>query len=313
LRVANNLLHDAPFEAFYLRGNDHVLEFNEVHSIMRETGDAGAIHTGRDWTWQGNVIRFNYWHHLKGPGLHGVVGVYLDDFASGFTVVGNVFYQAGRAIQIGGGRDNLVANNLIVACDPAALHDDARGLGWASNYFDGQFPWMFDRFRELNAGQPPYATRYPKLATILSDEPAVPKGNRFLRNLSWGCTRWFDVYDYWAFDFHGVTEVRDNISADHGVLRRRAARDPFKDPYYKDIDMAEGYVTTTREQEARNPKFPGNTFLAAPPADFDPVTLRLTMHDPALFRRIGFEPIPFERIGLQRDAWRPEVPARTLR
>ena len=313
LRVANNLLHDAPFEAFYLRGNDHMLEFNEVHSIMRETGDAGALHTGRDWTWQGNVIRSNYWHHLKGPGLHGVVGVYLDDFASGFTVVGNVFYQAGRAIQIGGGRDNLVANNLIIACDPAALHDDARGLGWASNYFDGQYPWMFDRFRELNADQPPYTTRYPQLATILRDEPAVPKGNRFLRNISWGCTRWFDVYDYWAFDFHGVTEVRDNVSADQGVLRRRAVREPSKDPYYLDIDMVAGYVTTTREEEAKDRRFPGNRFLAAPPGDFDPLTLRFTAHDPALLRKIGFEPIPVEHIGLQRDAWRSAVPARTLR
>ena len=312
-RVANNLVHDAPFEAFYLRGNDHVLEFNEVHSTMRETGDAGAIHTGRDWTWQGNVIRSNYWHHLKGPGLHGVVGVYLDDFASGFSVVGNVFYQAGRAIQIGGGRDNLVANNLIVDCDPAALHDDARGIGWASNYFDGQFTWMFDRFRELNADQPPYVTRYPKLATVLRDEPAAPKGNRFLRNLSWGCTRWFDVYDYWAFDFHGVTEVRDNVSADKGVLRRRAVREAFKDPYYKDIDMVEGYVTTTAAEESAHPQFPGNTFLATPPADFDPVTLKFTPHDPALLKKMGFEPIPFERIGLQRDVWRRDVPARTLR
>ena len=63
-----------------------VVELNEVHGVCRETGDAGGIHTGRDYTWQGNVIRDNYWHDLRGPGLHGVTAVYLDDFASGFEV-----------------------------------------------------------------------------------------------------------------------------------------------------------------------------------------------------------------------------------
>ncbi len=63
--IAHNLVHDAPHEAVYIRGNDHVIEYNEFHDICQETGDAGALHTGRNWTWQGNVIRYNYWHHLK--------------------------------------------------------------------------------------------------------------------------------------------------------------------------------------------------------------------------------------------------------
>ncbi|HYD84205.1 MAG TPA: right-handed parallel beta-helix repeat-containing protein, partial [Opitutus sp.] len=193
-RVAQNLIHDAPFEAMYLRGNDHVIELNEIHSVTQETGDAGGIHTGRDWTWRGHVIRHNYWHHLKGPGVHGVTAVYLDDFSSGFSVTGNIFYRAGRAVQIGGGRDNLVANNLFVECEPA-VHVDARGLSWAVNYFDGRFPWMFERFREMKADRPPYATRYPALKTILRDDPAMPKGNRIVHNISWG-GRWLDVYDY---------------------------------------------------------------------------------------------------------------------
>ncbi|MDH3252149.1 MAG: right-handed parallel beta-helix repeat-containing protein, partial [Ignavibacteria bacterium] len=117
-RLSHNLIHDAPFEAIYLRGNEHLIEFNEVHHVTQETGDAGALHTGRNWTWRGNVIRYNYWHHLIGPGLHGVMGVYLDDWASGFTIYGNLFYKAGRAAFIGGGRDNVVENNIFVQCAP---------------------------------------------------------------------------------------------------------------------------------------------------------------------------------------------------
>jgi len=76
-RVQHNRIHDAPHEALTLRGNDHLFEFNEVYRVCQETGDAGAFHTGRDFTWRGNVIRYNYFHDLLGPGLHGVMAVYL--------------------------------------------------------------------------------------------------------------------------------------------------------------------------------------------------------------------------------------------
>lgn len=306
-RVAHNLIHDAPFEAMYLRGNDHVVEYNDVHSVTQETGDAGAIHTGRDWTWRGNVVRHNYWHHLQGPGLHGVTAVYLDDFSSGFSVTGNIFYRAGRAVQVGGGRDNLVANNLFIECEPS-VHLDGRGLGWASNYFDGRYPWMFERFREMNADQPPYTTRYPALATILADEPAVPKGNRIVRNVSLG-GRWLDVYDYFAFDFARCVELRDNTIADPKLWRRRAVNDGQPDPYYLNIDAVEGYSLLLSSDPAAQRELAGNT-LHPTGGRFDPLTLEFAPADPAALARSGFERIPVEKIGLQRDEWRSVVPPR---
>jgi len=306
--VAHNLVHDLPFEAFYLRGNDHVLEFNEIHRVCLETGDAGGIHTGRDYTWRGNVIRYNYWHDLKGPGLHGVTAVYLDDFSSGFTVHGNVFYRAGRGVQVGGGRDNAVTNNLFVECEPA-VHLDARGLGWASNYFNGDYPWLFDRFREIGGDQPPYSTRYPRLVSLLGDQPAVPKGNVFRANLSWG-GRWMDIYDYWAFDFHGVTELRDNWIADAAFVRRRAVKENFWDPYYLNIDGEQGYRTWGRDEPETQREFADNRLTPDAPGSFDSVTLRFTPHDAAALQKIGFDPIPTEKIGLQVDAWRKTVPTR---
>lgn len=307
-QVAHNLVHDLPFEAFYIRGNDHVLEFNEVHRVCLETGDAGGIHTGRDYTWRGNVIRHNYWHDLKGPGLHGVTAVYLDDFSSGFTVHGNIFYRAGRGVQVGGGRDNAVTNNLFIECEPA-VHLDARGLGWASNYFNGEYPWLFDRFREIGGDQPPYSTRYPRLVTLLGDQPAVPKGNVLHANVSWG-GRWMDVYDYWAFDFHGVTTLRDNWIADEAFVRRRAVKEDFWDPYYLNIDGAQGYRTWRRYEEETRREFAGNRLTAEAPGSFDPVTLKFAPRDEAALRAMGFAPIPVEKIGLQVDAWRKTVPAR---
>ena len=306
--VANNLIHDAPFEAMYLRGNDHVIEYNEIHRVCLETGDAGGIHTGRDYTWQGNVIRYNYWHHLKGPGLHGVTAVYLDDFSSGFTVHGNVFYRAGRGVQIGGGRDNAVTNNLFIECEPA-LHLDARGLGWASNYFNGDYPWLFDRFKERGGDQSPYIDRYPKLRTLLQDQPAVPKGNVVTHNVSWG-GRWLDVYDYWAFDFHGVTTHRDNLIADPAFIRRRAVREDFWDPYYLNIDGEKGYRTWQRDEPDTRREFAGDRLSPEPAGRFDWRTLTFAPADPAALRALGVEPLPFAKMGLQIDTWRKSVPAR---
>lgn len=306
--VAHNLIHDAPFEAMYLRGNDHVIEYNEVHRVCLETGDAGAIHTGRDYTWQGNIIRYNYWHHLQGAGLHGVTAVYLDDFSSGFTVHGNIFYRAGRGVQIGGGRHNTVTNNLFVENKPA-VHLDARGLGWASYYFNGIYPWLFDRFAETGGAQPPYSERYPRLKTLMADEPAVPKGNVITGNVSWG-GRWLDAFDFHAYDFHGVTTLRDNLIADPEFVRRRAVPEDFWDPYYLNIDSAEGYRTWLTAEEETQREFAGNQFGSTPPGTFDPVTLEFTPEDAARLKALGFEPLPLPSIGLQRDAWRRTLPPR---
>ena len=307
--IAHNLIHDAPFEGLYQRGNDHVMEYNEVYRVCTETGDAGAIHTGRDFTWQGNVIRYNYWHDLKGPGLHGVIAVYLDDFSCGYAIYGNVFYRAGRAVELGGGRDNTVTNNLFVDCAPA-VHLDARGLGWAANYFNGEYPTLFDTFRALHADQPPYATRYPRLKTILQDEPAVPKGNVVTGNISWGSGRWCDVYDFYAFDFHDTITMRNNLVADTGFMRRRAQPEKTLDPYYLNIDGTEGYTLLPTDSDATRREFAGNTLTPQAPGTFDPVTLHFTVHDPAVLARIGFTPLPFAQMGLQRDRWRPTLPGR---
>ena len=198
-RVTHNLIHDAPHNAIQLSGNDHFIEFNEIHDVCQETGDVGAFYMGRDWTMRGTVIRYNYFHNIHGPYKYGAMAVYLDDSASGITIFGNVFYRASRAAFIGGGRDNIVENNIFVECDPA-VHIDARCLGWAKKSAEPGGV-LQKRLRAVPYNKPPYSTRYPKLVTILDNEPAVPKGNRIVRNLSFG-GRWLElqgVKESWVY------------------------------------------------------------------------------------------------------------------
>ncbi len=197
-RVSHNLVYNGPHNAIQLSGNDHLVEYNEVHDVCRETGDVGAFYMGRDWTMRGNVVRYNYFHHLggfSGQGFTDAMAIYLDDAASGTTVYGNVCYRAGRAVLLGGGRDNTLENNLFLACDPA-VHIDARGLGWAKKFIVQGGEWqMYEKLADVNYRQPPYSARYPSLVNIAEDEPAQAKGNAVLHNLSAGDKRWLELQD----------------------------------------------------------------------------------------------------------------------
>ncbi len=225
-RVAHNLIHDAPHMGIALHGNEHVIEFNEVHHVCMDTDDAGAFYMGRDYSQRGNVVQHNYFHHVGDyTGRVGVQSIYLDDFTSGTTVYGNICYRAGRAVLIGGGRDNVVENNVFVDCTPA-IHVDSRGLGWAKNFFDGSLTTLTDRLDAVNFREPPYGTRYPELLTLYDDDPALAKNNRLARNICVG-GRWLDLLDHLTTDVvHAENNLVDQdprfIDAEHQNFRLRA-------------------------------------------------------------------------------------------
>ena len=188
-RAAHNLIHDAPHMAMGFSGNDHVIEFNEIHSVVYETNDAGAIYTGRNWTFRGNVIRHNYLHDISGLGGLFASGIYLDDMFSSADIIGNVFYKVLNAAFIGGGRDNSVVNNTFVDCGPA-VRTDARALNpdWAGYHADA---WLQEAATNgtisgIAFDQPPYSERFPALAQILAGTPKAPEGNVVARNISTG-------------------------------------------------------------------------------------------------------------------------------
>ena len=248
-RVAHNLIDNAPHMAIQFGGNDHLIEFNEIHSVCYESNDAGAIYAGRNWSMRGTRIRHNYLHDIQGFENRGCVGVYLDDQFSGTEIFGNVFCEVTRAAMIGGGRDCVIENNIFVDCVPAT-HVDARGLGWAADGFDR----MEQSLKAMPYEQPPWSERYPKLTTILDDEPMAPKGNLIARNILVG-GRWGDFEDR----AKPMVTFQDNL----------LDQDPL--------------------------------FVDAANHDF-----RLRDDSPAL--KLGFQPIPIERIGLYQDELRASWP-----
>lgn len=186
-RAVHNLIDHSPHMAINFSGNDHRIEFNEIHHVCLESSDAGAIYAGRNWTMRGNVIRHNYLHDITGYHGRGGNGVYLDDQFSSAEISGNLFCNVSHAATICGGRDNLVANNIFVDCSPA-LYIDACGVGWAASQQEtlkkglGEVPYRSDCWTK----------RYPQLKNILKDEPMLPKGNVVARNICTG-GRWGDL------------------------------------------------------------------------------------------------------------------------
>lgn len=181
-RAIGNQISDAPHTAILFTGNDHLISRNEIFDVCKETGDAGAIYTGRDWSARGTVISDNHLHDIPpNVALGGTVGVYLDDQASGIAVRGNLFERVNLAVLIGGGRDNLVEGNKFI--DTAtAIHLDARGRGWQKATTDDPNGTLRKRLAEVPYNQIPYKERYPHLANILEDEPGAPKYNVARRN-----------------------------------------------------------------------------------------------------------------------------------
>jgi hypothetical protein len=180
-RVAHNLIHHAPHMAIVFGGNDHVLEFNEVHHVCEESNDAGAIYAGRDWTCRGTLIRYNYLHDITGFEGKGCVGVYLDDQFSSARIEGNLFRRVTRAAFIGGGRDNAIVNNVFIDCTPA-VHVDARGLGWAAPIRET----LMKRLADVPWKEEPWKSRYPDLAGLDADPGQMtPAGNVIERNIQW--------------------------------------------------------------------------------------------------------------------------------
>lgn len=182
-RVTSNKISDAPHTAIIFSGNDHVIANNEIFNVVLETNDAGAIYAGRDYTARGTLIENNYLHDINTT-MEGkeVKGVYLDDQICGTTVRGNIFARVEQPVFMGGGRDNVVENNLFFYSSPAVFLD-ARGL--QNRRFTSLDP---NGTLQKNLDLVPYrssvyASRYPNLPKIREDDIGAPKYNIVRNNL----------------------------------------------------------------------------------------------------------------------------------
>ncbi|MBS2028263.1 MAG: right-handed parallel beta-helix repeat-containing protein [Deltaproteobacteria bacterium] len=206
-RASHNLIHASPHAAILYGGNEHVIELNDIHDVCRIAADSGAIYAGRDWGARGNIIRNNFIHQVQSVLSTDVNGVYLDDCLSGITVEGNIFDDiAGDSILHGGGRDDVMRNNVFAHYNKA-IAADSRCIDWLSNGTPNHTPgdsWdLLGKLEAMNYQQPPWSTAYPACAAIPDDWNTLiapdagwlaPQGSVFSENVGDGSGTFISAY-----------------------------------------------------------------------------------------------------------------------
>jgi hypothetical protein len=118
----------------------------------------------------------------------------------------------------------------------------------------------------MNYSQPPYSVKYPKLLNLYNDEPALPKGNKIVNNISYK-EPWLRLL--YGIDMNTV-HVQGNL---------------VNDPEGK-YENKKDYIVN------------GN------PGILDNQGTNIKLDSKAFAH--GFQQIPFEKIGLKKDKYRKE-------
>jgi len=192
MRVSNNRFGHSSSSAMRLDGNDFTIEYNEISHVVDESDDQGALDMWYNPSYRGVVVRYNRFSDITGGNHSGAAGVRLDDMISGVLILGNIFERCGSlmfgGVQIHGGKDNILENNLFYHCHAAVTFHR-----WGEERWLGELdtPAIQKKiFEEVDIRSPLYLSRYPELKSIrenadrntIKNNMAVDCKNLFLRN-----------------------------------------------------------------------------------------------------------------------------------
>lgn len=290
-------------------GVDHLVEYCRTYNVSYWNGDSGAVYTQGSMTASyGCVFRYN--DIAASPGY--VNGLYCDDCCAGHAIYGNIIRGFGcGGIFIGGGRDNAIYNNLVIAPGgegrfaPAGLHLDLRGLAWKQLKSPASASNMVKAVRQKWPPETsPVVARYPQMRRWFEDPLRIlaPFDDSWRDNVVIGCGRGGEVgagSDKLSPDFRLVSERNLHIRTKGGSK----ADNPWPLGGFRTIDgttnapIDVGFVDLPPFEKT----FHGRQFT------WRKGDLNLKP-DSIIFRELPtFKPIPFDKIGLYRDEWRREI------
>ncbi len=265
--VAHNEIYNSGYQGIYVNGNDHIFEYNIIHDVAMNSDDVSPWYIGRDPSDRGNIVRYNFFHHI-GRRDRMVMGVYLDDGACGTTIFGNVFYKVGTygTVYSNSGSDNIVKNNIFISSYGPAVHLKSMWYDFGKSEVQWAFgPHGIYRKRlteSVDIHKPPYSTRYPKLQHFLDLLPdgktysgMRPSGNVMEWNVVYNCPQ---------------------------ALRLTA-------PYAR-FDSLNNYITN------ENPGF----------VDMEHLNFQLKDNSIVYKKLKGFKKIPFDKMGVKPDKYRTQ-------
>jgi len=257
--VAHNEIYNADLQAILVHGNDHIFEYNHIHDVALNSNDASAWYLGRDPSDQGNIVRWNFFHHVGRPDRKWMMGVYCDDATCDVRIEGNVFYRVASygTVYSNGGHDIVVKNNIFIEGYGPAYQLKSMwydfGISSIPYFFGEQGIYTRRLTKAVDIKKPPYSERYPLLKDWLD---FLPDGHTYV-----GMRPRRNVFD-------------NNVLVKYEETFRLVGK-------YAQTDFGENYITD---------KDPG--FVAADSLNFQ-------LKDSSLvYKELpGFVRIPFENVG----------------
>jgi hypothetical protein len=282
-------------------GNDHIMEYNEIYDISHEAGDVGGINTGADYTDMGIVIRYNYFHHIHGPGNGQCRAVYLDLPGSNAEIYGNIFNDLDMGIFFNSGRDNKVENNIFIKCKPSVNNYD-----WPhKNYFYKGGAWkIWEKMMQYKYDQPPYSEKYPVIKSYYDSSAngiGLPINNIYRYNISMGGS-FMDLSE--EIPLNKIV-VENNLICDSVLLnlvkKWTIDIDPYAIPYTKIFTQNDKELVDILEKK-------NNIIMKGSPELVDPENGDFNPKPDSPAYKLGFKRIPVEKIGLYKDEYRKVLP-----
>jgi len=132
--VQHCLFENIPSSGMRIEGVNMLVQLNEFSRCVTESDDQGALESHGNVLFRGNTVRWNYFHDIGCEPQQMAAGVRLDDAISGFNIIENIFVRSQKgifgAVQIHGGKDNIIEGNYFFECN-AAISQSAWGdLRW---------------------------------------------------------------------------------------------------------------------------------------------------------------------------------------
>ncbi len=181
-------------------------EHNTFHDLAFETADVGAFYScgqaGTGWASPANVVRFNsFYDILRFDGVYDttalVSSVYLDDQMSFYVVSNNTFNNVQHAIEIGGGRSNIITGNVFNATY-RVLYIDARGCTWQKDRCSAPKGDLWQGLESAHYDRPPWSAAFPFLQNISLELPCFPAQTQFSYNTFCNSTHGSSWYVLWS-------------------------------------------------------------------------------------------------------------------
>lgn len=222
-RVSHCEIYNSATQAILMLGNDQTVEHCDIHDVCQDVEDCGAIYYGRDPTYRGSVVRWNYFHDIDVP--WNVRAIYHDDGACACEVYGNIFNRiSSPPIQIGGGSDIVYHDNIFMHLDCAAIKIDARLKTWGAD----RLPFHDERIAELDG--PAFRARYPEFESYLAGNRAEPTRNVLERNVFYDVKWAFEAVVWADHDYNDVIEGTANFFSVMHDNWKTATNPGFTDP-----------------------------------------------------------------------------------